>query len=29
MKEVLDYIGIPTGCNQTNLIEFTEEVENE
>ena len=29
MKEVLDYIHIPTGCGQTNLIEFTEEVENE
>lgn len=22
MKEVLDYIGIPTGCEQTNLLEF-------
>lgn len=25
MKEVLDYIGIPTGCGQTNLIQFSED----
>jgi len=25
IKEVLDYIGIPTGCGQTNLIQFTDE----
>ena len=25
LKEVLEYINIPTGCGQTNLIEFTEE----
>lgn len=24
MREVLDYMGIPTGCNQTNLIQWTE-----
>lgn len=24
MKEVLDYIHIPTGCEQSNLLEFTE-----
>ena len=25
MKDVLDYIGIPSGCNQTNLIQWSEE----
>lgn len=24
MREVLEYMGIPTGCGQTNLIQFTE-----
>lgn len=27
MKDVLEYMGIPTGCGQTNLIQFTEESE--
>lgn len=27
MKEVLDYMGIPTGCGQTNLVQFTEDSE--
>ena len=24
MREVLDYMGIPTGCEQTNLVQWTE-----
>ena len=24
MKEVLDYMGIPTGCNQTSLVQWSD-----